>query len=105
VKQITSKRRGLDYDDATHLREASVSSFESPEKHGNRQRILAILVVQIAVLLGVCWGAIVYINWASAAAQAEFMNALPPASVRGDFSPSSAPTKVAKVKAPCVRKG
>ena len=80
-------------------------SFASPEKHSNRQRILAILVVQIAVLLGVCWSAIVYINWTSAAAQAEFINALPPASVRGDFSPSSAPTEVAKVKAPCVRKG
>jgi hypothetical protein len=83
-----------------------MTSFTSPEKHSRRQGILAILAVQIAVLLGVSWAAIVYINWASDAAQAEFMNALqPPLSGSGNFSPSPTPAQVAKVKGPCARKG
>jgi hypothetical protein len=83
-----------------------VPSFENLDKPSPRRGILEILAVQIVVLLAVCGAAIVYINWASDAAQAEFMNALQPSvSGPGNFSPSSPPAQVAKVKLPCARKG
>ncbi|HEV7880349.1 hypothetical protein [Bradyrhizobium sp.] len=69
----------------------------------HRLGILAILALQIAVLLAVSGAAIVYVDWSSSAAQAEFMRAIESASGPGHHAPPPALQPVKDRKA-CARK-
>jgi hypothetical protein len=68
----------------------------------DRSRIAAIALVQLAVLLALLGAAIVYINWSSAVAQAEFMRAMEPSMTMP--APPSAPVQSVKARTACPRK-
>jgi flagellar basal body-associated protein FliL len=80
------------------------SDQASPNNRGMEwPRIVAILLVQLAVLLALSGAAIFYINWSSDVAQAEFMRALEPSmTVRPPQSPT--PVQSVKARAACPRK-
>lgn len=66
-------------------------------------RIVAILLVQIAVLLALSGAAVFYINWSSDVAQAEFIRAIEP-STTVHPTQSPAPVQSVKARAVCNRK-
>jgi hypothetical protein len=99
VKHFTFERRGSSYHDANPLREASVPSLDKLDQsnHGIDWRgIVAILVVQLAVLLAVSGAVIFYLDWSSNTAQAEFMRTIESAS--GPSHLPQPPTAIQPVK-------
>jgi hypothetical protein len=73
-------------------------------KHGvHRPGIIAILALQVAVLLGLSGAAVVYLDWSSKAAQAEFMRAIESASGPRHHEPPPALQPV-KGRMACTRR-
>jgi hypothetical protein len=92
VKQFTFEASGARYYDANPLRDASMPSLDTSdhENHGiDWRRIALILSIQLAVLLALSGAAIVYLNWSSNVAQAEFMSTVKPSASGPKHSPQS----------------
>ena len=77
----------------------------SQNNHGpHRPAMMAILLVQIVVLLALSGAAIVYLDWSSNAAQAEFMRAIESASGPSHGPQSSTPVQHVKERTSCPRR-
>jgi hypothetical protein len=89
-------------------REASVPSPDKPDRTNRGMdwpRILAVLVVQLAVLLVLSGAAIFYLDWSSDAAQAEFMAATKPLASDPSHLPQwSIPAQTVKRRTVCTPK-
>jgi hypothetical protein len=109
VKQFIIDRPGSGYHDANPLRDASVPLFDqaSQKDHGTRwPGIMALLAIQLAVLFALAAAAIVYLNWSSNAAQAEFTaTSKPLASGPSQLPQSSTPVQHAKDRTNCAGRG
>jgi hypothetical protein len=82
------------------------SLHEAPARSTNYwSGIAGIVGIQLAVLLAVCVAALVYINWSSSAAMAEFMaTGKAPASKSNDLRNFSAPIQHANGRGACARR-
>jgi hypothetical protein len=109
VKQFIVERRGPGYHDANPLRDASVALLDqaSQKDHGTRwPGIMAILAIQLAVLFALAGAAIVYLNWSSNAALAEFMATSKPLASEPSHAPQLlTPVQHAKDRTSCARRG
>jgi hypothetical protein len=108
VKQFTFEVRGSRYHDANPLRDASMPSLDKPDHddHGiDWRRIALILSIQLAVLLALSGAAIIYLNWSSDVAQAEFMSTVKPSASGPKHSPqSSLPVQPIEGRTACTRR-
>jgi hypothetical protein len=106
VKQFTSARRYQGYQKVrTRLWEAPMPSLDnqSPTNHGaDWLGIVKTALVQVLVLLALSGAFIVYVNWSSEAARADFMAAGKPSATEPNRHPqSSVPVHTAKGPKAC----
>jgi hypothetical protein len=55
-----------------------MTSLDQTQRKSRLPVVAATVVAQLAVLLMLCWGLVVYLNWSSAAVMAEFMAVMKP---------------------------
>jgi hypothetical protein len=80
------------------------SEGQSGQSRGiNWRGVLATLLVQVLVLIAVSVAAVVYVNWSSQAALAEFVDALKP-SVSDHSRRLSSPIQSVKGRTSCARR-
>jgi hypothetical protein len=87
--------------------EAPVTSFDraSADSKGNYwSGILGILSIQLAVLFVLAVAAIVYLNWSSNAALADFMATDKPSASEPGLLPRPVPLQQVKSRATCPRR-
>jgi hypothetical protein len=105
VKQFTSRSRRPVYQTARTDNGAPVPSLDRANRNNDSywSGILGILTIQLAVLFAVFVAAIVYLNWSSNAALAEFIGA-GRSSASDNLQQSPPPVQHAKRRTACARR-
>jgi hypothetical protein len=82
-------------------------SFDQASRSNNGSywsRTAGILAIQLAVLFALSVAAIVYVNWSSGAALAEFMASSKPSAMEPSHLPQPAPLQQVKSRSACPRR-